>query len=94
MLRRISGVGGSGGSFKPEGGVLGLLVGAGAEEQAGAATGQLVEVGGVGAEGPLGAVGDEGEVVGDGGAHAGAIVEPAVPDAVEAGGEQEADGGE
>ena len=78
----------------PEGGVLRAAVGAGAEEQAGAAGGELVEVRRVRAEGPVGAVGDKGKVVGDGGAHARAVFELVVPDAVEARGEQEADRGE
>ncbi len=58
------------------------------------AEGELSEVGDVGAVGPCSAMGDEGEVVGDGDAHAGAVLELVVPDALEAGGEQVADAGE
>lgn len=51
-------------------------------------------MGGVGLVGPRSAILDEGEVAGDDDAHAGAVLEFVVPDALEWGGEQKTDGGE
>ena len=58
------------------------------------AEGQGGEKGGVGFVGPCPAMEDEGEVAGDGDAHARAVLEFVLPDAFETGGEQVADGGE
>jgi hypothetical protein len=58
------------------------------------AEGQGGEEGGVGFVGPCSAMEDEGEVTGDGDAHARAVLEFVLPDAFETGGEQVADGGE
>ena len=88
------GDGGVRGEGLPECGVLGAVVRAGGEEQAGWPDGERGEVGCVGAEGPCAAVLDVGEEACYDGAHAGAVLKLVVPDALEAGGEQEAGGGE
>ena len=66
--------GGIGWESPPEVGVFGTAVGAGGEEQAGLTDGKVVEVGGVCAIRPSAAIEDEGEVVCQGDAHAGAIL--------------------
>ena len=58
----------------PQVGVFGTAVGAGAKEQAGRPDGKVVEVGGVCPVGPSAAVEHEGEVVGQGDAHAGSVL--------------------
>lgn len=66
--------GGVGWEGPPEVGVFGTAVGAGGEEQAGWADGEIVEVGGIGPVRPGSAIEDEGEVARDGDAHAGAVL--------------------
>ena len=68
------GDGGVGGQGLPEGCVLGAGVGAGGEEEGGAAQGQVAKVAVVRAVGPGSAVEEVGDVVGEDDAHAGAVL--------------------
>ena len=88
------GVGWVGVEGAPEGGVVGAEVGAGGEEEGGAAAGEVVEEVGVCAVGPGVAAFDEGDVARHGDVEAGAILQLVLPECFKAGGEEIAGGGE